>query len=70
MVTAAGFEKVQLCFALKQCKCVNLNSVPKYNQSYSDCLRVQLLSCLTLLTLKPHVWINTVNHLFLFEGHL
>ena len=27
----------------KQRKCVNLNSVPKYSQSYSNCLLVQLL---------------------------
>ena len=35
---------IKLCFAVKQCKCVNLNSVPEYDQSYSDCLHVQLLT--------------------------
>ena len=31
------------CFTLNQCKCLNINSVPKYNWSYSNHLLVQLL---------------------------
>ena len=31
-------------YPLKQCKCVNLNSVPEYNQPYLDHLHVQLLT--------------------------
>ena len=27
---------IKQCFTLKQCKCLNLDSVPKCNQCYSD----------------------------------
>ena len=39
-------------YALQELKCVNINSVPKYNQSSSDCLRVQLL----MLTLQSSIF--------------
>ena len=35
---------IKLCYPLKQCKCVSLNSVPEYNQPYSDHLHVQILT--------------------------